>query len=101
MTELGSEDEEYVNMLNCLETKDYKFAPEDLRRISNYRTDLSVINLESGTRIIVRNGCDILVPKPLQERMLSTLHFTHHGNETMVKQAQGNFFGLECAKISN
>ena len=24
--------------------------------------------------------------------MLSTLHFTHHGNETMMKQAQGKVF---------
>ena len=75
LVELGSEDEEYVNMLNCLETEDYKFTPKDLRKISNYRTDLSVINLESGTRLIARNGCEILVPKPLRERMLSTLHF--------------------------
>ena len=31
---LGSEDEEYVNMLNCFETEDYQFAPEELIKIS-------------------------------------------------------------------
>ena len=57
--ELGSEDEEYVNMLNCLETEDYNFAPEELKDISKYKTDLSVINLENGTGLVVRNGCEI------------------------------------------
>ena len=60
--DLGSEDEEYVNMLNCLETENYDLAPEELRRISKYRTDLSVLNLETGTRLIVRNECEILFP---------------------------------------
>ena len=64
LAEKGSEDEEYVNMLSCLETEDYKFAPEELRNISNYRNDLSAINLESGTRLIVKNGYEILVLKP-------------------------------------
>ena len=39
--ELGSEDEEYVNMLNCLETENYEVAPAELRDISKYKTDLS------------------------------------------------------------
>ena len=87
LADLVSEDEEFVNMLSCLETKVENFAPEELRKISKYRTDLSVINLETGARIIIRNGCEILVPKPLRERMLSTLHFTHYSHETMMKQA--------------
>ena len=77
LADLGSEDEEYVIMLNCLETEDYQFAPDELKKTSKYTTDLSVINLETGARIIVRNGCEILVPKLLHKRMLSTLHFTH------------------------
>ena len=36
VAELGSENEEYVNMLNYLETEDYKYAPEELRKISYY-----------------------------------------------------------------
>ena len=82
----------YVHMLNCLETENYEFAPEELRKISKYKEDLSVINLETGTRIIVRNECEIVVPKPLRERMLSTLHFTHYSLETILKQAQGKIF---------
>ena len=88
LAELGSEDEEYVNMLNCLETEDYKFAPEELRRISNYSTDILIINLGTGTRITVRKGCEILVPTPLRERM----HLTQNSNKTMMKQTQGKIF---------
>ena len=61
LCEFGSEDEIYVNMLNCLETENYEFAPAELRDISKYKTDLSVINLETGTRLIVRHECEILV----------------------------------------
>ena len=67
--EHGSEDEEYVDMMNCLENEDYNFAPDELKNISKYKTDLSVINLENGRGIIVRNGCEILISKPIRERM--------------------------------
>ena len=90
--EHGSEDEEYVDMMNCLENEHYNFAPDELKNISKYKTDLSVINLENGRGIIVRNGCEILISKPIRERMLSTLHFTHYSWETMLKQAQGRIF---------
>ena len=89
---MGSEDEEYLSMLKSLESEDYEFAPDELKSISGYKTDLSIINLETGARLVVRHGCEILVPKPLRTRMLSTLHFTHHGNQTMMKQAQGKIF---------
>ena len=46
IAEKGSEDEEYVNMLNHLKTEDYVFAAKELKEISEYRTDLSVLNLE-------------------------------------------------------
>ena len=32
--EHGSEDAEYVDMMNCLETEDYNFAPDKLKNIS-------------------------------------------------------------------
>ena len=32
--EHGSEDAEYVDMMNCLETEDYNFAPDELKNIS-------------------------------------------------------------------
>ena len=113
--EHGSEDAEYVDMMNCLETEDYNFAPDELKNISKYKTDLSVINLENGRGIIVRNGCEISIPKPIHKTMLSTLHFTHYSWETMLKQAQGRIFwpglrndlkaknenGPECQRIKN
>ena len=34
LADLGSKDEEYVNVLNCLEMEDYELAPEELRKIS-------------------------------------------------------------------
>ena len=30
LAELGSEDKAHVNMLNCLETEDYYFTPDEL-----------------------------------------------------------------------
>ena len=68
--DLGSEDEEYVKVLNCLETENYEFAPEEQNKISKFKIDVSVINLETGTRLIVRNECEILILKLLRERIL-------------------------------
>ena len=44
--------------------EDYKFAPDELKSILDYKTDSSKITLEAWTRLIVRNGCEIIVPKP-------------------------------------
>ena len=44
--------------------EDYEFAPDELTSISNYKTDLSVITLDMGNRLVVRDGCEILVLKP-------------------------------------
>ena len=71
---------------------DYQQIHSELKKISGYKTNLSVTTLESGTRLIVQDGCEILVPKQLREKMSSTLHFTHNGNEKMMKQAKVKIF---------
>ena len=87
LADLGSEDTEYVSMLNSLENEDYSIPKEsELRSISSYKTNLSVITLDSSDRLKVRDGCEIL------EKMLHTLHFTHHMDKTIMKQGRGKIF---------
>ena len=50
-------------MLNTLENKNYEFALDELTSISNYKTDLSVITLDAGNRLVVRDGCEIVLTK--------------------------------------
>lgn len=74
LADLGSEDAEYVSMLNSLEDENYNIPKDsELRSISGYKTNISVINLDSSTRLIVREECEILVPKPLREK--NAAHF--------------------------
>ena len=46
IAEMGSEDEEYLSMLKSIESEDYEFAPDELKRIFGYKTDLSIIALD-------------------------------------------------------
>ena len=52
----GSEDEENLSMLKSLESEDYKFTPHELKRISGYKTGLSIMTLDTGARLVVRKG---------------------------------------------
>ena len=45
------------------------------------------MTLESGHKHIIRNDSEILVARKAREKMCRTLHFTHHSEEMMMKQA--------------
>ena len=56
------------------------------------KESLSVVTLESGHKLIIRNDSEILVPMKAREKMCRTLHFTHHSDEMMMKQAKDKIF---------
>ena len=92
LADLGSENEPYVSILNSLENKDYRLSTDsELKKISSHKTDLSVITLESGTRLIARDGCEIFVPKLLRK---DVIHFTLYSSceRAIMKQARGKIF---------
>ena len=53
---------------------------------------MSVINLDSGTRLIVKDETEILIPKCLRKQMEDILHFSHSAAPSMITQCIGKIF---------
>ena len=53
---------------------------------------LSVEKLDSGKELVVKDGCEILVPKPSRKGLLDKLHFTHLSTDAMLRMCKGSFF---------
>ena len=76
----GSEDTEYVEMLNTVENGATNLPENsELRQLSSHRDRLSVVTLSLFARLIVRDETEILIPRPLRPKMMDILHFTHKG----------------------
>lgn len=70
----------YIAMLNDIENRTpAKELQEDseLRNISGLLKELGTVVMPDGTRLIVRDGTEILVPVGERQRILETLHLTH------------------------
>jgi hypothetical protein len=68
----GNIDLEYLNMMNQIENKiESKNLPEDneLKLLSGCRNQLSLIEMGNGTRLIVKEESEILIPKTMREEM--------------------------------
>ena len=93
LAETGAEDPEYIDMIKAVQEEDFDIRKEsELKKIKNHKSCLSITTLESGHKLIIRNDCEILVPKQARQRMCNTLHFTHHSDEMMLKQAKDKIF---------
>ena len=91
----GAADPQYVAMLNDIENGTAaKDLPEDseLRNISGLLGELGTVVMLDGTRLIVRNGTEILIPVKERQRILETLHLTHSCDEVMIRQTKGKIF---------
>ena len=96
LAETGAEDPEYIDMIKAVQEEDFNIRKErELKKIRDHKSCLSIITLESGHKLIIRNDCEILVPKQARQRMCNTLHFNHHSDEMMMKQAKDKIFWPE------
>ena len=48
--------------------------------------------LVTGTRLIVKDETEVLIPKILREEMMKILHFTHIGDAAMLRQTKKKIF---------
>ena len=86
--EIGSLDLGYLEMLNCVENGvESKDIPDDceLKVIEGQLSRLGIETLSNGTRLIVRDGREILVPKEERAKMLDILHYDHTAGDTMLR----------------
>ena len=93
LAETGAEDPEYIDMVKAVQDENFDIPKEsELKKIKDHKQNLSVVTLESGHKLIIRNDCEILVPRKAREKMCQTLHFTHHSEEMMMKQTKDKIF---------
>ena len=95
MAETGGKDFDYINMPQNVENKtDFKFLPEDseLRLIKDSLPRLGIVQLDSDERLIVRDGNEVLIPKPARKNIIKTLHLTHLAVNSMMLQTKSRIF---------
>ena len=71
-----------------------KETPKDclLRELEGSYSDLGIAILSNGSKVITRNGCEVLIPEGKREEIVDKLHESHAGTDTMFRQCQGKLF---------
>ena len=57
-----------------------------------------IVALEAGTRLIVKES-DISIPKKLRKLMLDILHYTHWGDEAMLRQCKKDLLARDEERL--
>ena len=81
-------DYEYVEMMNYIEG-DTEFKETDTK---DDLPHMSVITLDSGNRLIVKDEMEILIPKCLRKQIEFIPHFSHAAAQSMITQCKGKIF---------
>ena len=95
IAEEASMDPDYVEMINYLEC-DTKYNDIDpncgLQQMKEFMDRMSVVTLDTGTLLIVKDETEILIPKCLRKQMEDTLHFSHTAAQSMITQCKNKMF---------
>jgi hypothetical protein len=95
LAEMGARDPAYVDMLNAVENgvKPKELAHDsELKRIEGSLAELGLVTLPDGNRLIVKNGCEVLIPSSERKRMLEIIHLDHMSDQVMIRQAKERIF---------
>ena len=70
LAETGAEYPEYIDILKAVQEENFDVPKEsELKKIKDQKLSLSIVTLESGHKLIIRNDSEILVPRKTRERM--------------------------------
>ena len=71
-----------------------KDTPTDclLREVEGSFSDLSVAVLDNGSKLIIRDGTEVLIPKDRRLDLVQKLHESHGSPDTMFRQTKHRFF---------
>ena len=53
---------------------------------------MSVVTLDEGTRLVMKNEFEILIPRKLRTQTLDILYYTHSAEEAMLRQCKKKIF---------
>ena len=91
----GNLDVEYLAMMNQIENKiESRNLADDfeLKQLSGCRNQLSLVEMGNGTRLIVKDESEILIPKSMRTEMTRVLHLSHQADIAMLNQAKQKIF---------
>ena len=73
---------------------EWKFLPDsyELKRIRDILPRLGIVELETGHRLVVKDGSEILIPRSERKETIRLLHLTHAAPETMMLQMKSRIF---------
>ena len=86
IAEEASMDPDHVEMMNYLEcdTEYNDIDPNcELKQMKEFMYRMSVVLLDTGTRLIVKDETEILIPKSLRKQMMDISHFSHAAGQSM------------------
>ena len=82
-------------MMNQIENKiESRNLADDceLKQLSGCRNQLSLVEMGNGTRLIVKDESEILIPKSMRTEMTRVLHLSHQADIAMLNQAKQKIF---------
>ena len=86
-------DQDYINIIHNIESgTEFKSVDKEceLAKFHNFQNNLSVITLKGGESLVLKDNCEILVPKKERENILSIAHTnTHRDYDGMIQQMRG------------
>ena len=82
-------DREYIEMMNHIENDtEFEHLPSEseLEQLKDVKDRISIVTFEAGTRLIVKDESEILIPRKLREHMLKITE------EWMLRQCHRKIF---------
>ena len=56
-------------MIKSVQDDNYNIQKEnEIKKIKDHKSCLSIVTLESGNKLVIRNDCEILVPKQARQK---------------------------------
>ena len=95
IAEEANMDPEYIEMMNYIEcdTDFNDIAPDcEIKQMKEFMDRMSIVTLDAGTRLIVKDETEILIPMSLRKQMEDTLHFSHSAAQSMITQCKRKIF---------
>ena len=95
LAHIGAGDPEHVVMCSDVENR---VRPKDLhpdselKKIEGCLAHIGVATLPDGNRILIKHGCEVLVPKSERKRILNTIHLDHMSDTVMIRQCKNRIF---------
>ena len=95
IAEEANMDPEYLEIIKYIEsnTDDNDIAPDcELKQMKEFRDRMSLVTLEGGNRLIVKDETEILIPRGQRKHIIDMLHFSHSTADSKIIQCKRKIY---------